>query len=40
MPDIEFIDLKGTERRLLDHVGGESTSGPSVVFSLEWLWFT
>ena len=29
MPDIECIDLKGTENRLLDHMGGTTASGPS-----------
>ena len=29
MPDIECINLKGTERRLLDHVKRTTASGPS-----------
>ena len=29
MPDIECIDLKGTERHLLDHVDRTTASGPS-----------
>ena len=33
MPDIECIVLKGTERRLLNHVGGDTTSGPSAAFT-------